>query len=76
MTKHRIDTALFVIADLEEAVTKGRQMLPNLRRRWMCKYGGLRTDIPTCTADQREELKKLKAEYLKMLNNLPLPAYD
>ncbi|EGR2272137.1 TPA: hypothetical protein N2902_000960 [Vibrio parahaemolyticus] len=76
MTQHGIDTAPFVITDLEEAVTKGRQMLPKLRRRWMCKYGGLRTDTPTCTAQQREKFKKLKAEYLKMLNNLPLPAYD
>ncbi len=76
MAKHDTDTASFVIADLEEAVTKGRQMLPNLRRRWICKYGGLRTEAPACTAREREKFKKLKAEYLKMLNNLPLPAYD
>lgn len=76
MAKHDTDTASFVIADLEEAVTKGRQMLPNLRRRWICKYGGLRTEAPACTAREREKFKKLKAEYLKMLNNLPLPVYD
>ncbi|EHV5554577.1 hypothetical protein K0W35_001197 [Vibrio parahaemolyticus] len=76
MSKNRIDTASFVIADLEEAVTKGRQMLPNLRRRWLCKFGALRLEAPDCTAEEREKFKKLKAEYLKMLHNLPLPTYD
>ncbi|MCQ9087359.1 hypothetical protein [Vibrio alginolyticus] len=64
---HGKDTASFVIGDMEEAVIRGREMLPKLRRRWVCKYGALRIDIPDCTPKQREEYKKLKAEYLELL---------
>ncbi|XEV13634.1 hypothetical protein ACBZ90_01665 [Vibrio alginolyticus] len=64
---HGKDTASFVIGDMEEAVIRGREMLPKLRRRWVCKYGALRIDIPDCMPKQREEYKKLKAEYLELL---------
>ncbi len=60
------DTASFVISDIEEAVIRGREMLPRLRRRWMSKYGALRTEIPDCTPQQREYYKKLKAKYLEL----------
>ncbi|TNZ90875.1 hypothetical protein CGK40_19840 [Vibrio parahaemolyticus] len=63
---HGKDTASFVISDMEEAVVRGREMLPKLRRRWMCKYGALRTDIPDCTPQQREYFKKLKKKYLEL----------
>ncbi len=63
---HGKDTASFVIGDMEEAVIRGREMLPKLRRRWMCKYGALRTEIPDCTPQQREYYKKLKAKYLEL----------
>ncbi|ELA6645756.1 hypothetical protein AB3A94_000790 [Vibrio alginolyticus] len=64
---HGKDTASFVIGDMEEAVIRGREMLSKLRRRWVCEYGALRIDIPDCTPKQREEYKKLKAEYLELL---------
>ncbi|MCG9699659.1 hypothetical protein L1D19_05870 [Vibrio natriegens] len=64
---HCKDTASFVIGDMEEAVIRGIDMLPRLRRRWMSKYGALRTEIPDCTPKQREEYKKLKAKYLELL---------
>ncbi|HHC7130480.1 TPA: hypothetical protein ACN37W_004313 [Vibrio parahaemolyticus] len=64
---HGKDTASFVISDIENAVIRGRKMIPKLRRRWICKYGALRTDTPSCTPEQREKFNQLKAEYLELL---------
>lgn len=65
--RHETDAMSFVFSDLEEAVSKGRTMLPRFPRRWLCKYGDIRLEAPNVSREQREKLKTLKAEYQEMV---------
>lgn len=66
MPKKKTDSARFVIHDLEQAVLKGRSMLPQMPRRWLCKFGDLRLDMPRCPMEQKQKYEKLKMEYRMM----------
>ncbi|MGD1456955.1 hypothetical protein [Vibrio harveyi] len=70
MAQSSKDVSAVVIEDLANAVAAGLNMLPKFPRRWLCKYGDIKTDAPTfskSTPENREIFKKLKSEYLEML---------
>lgn len=70
MPNSKPDISGIVIDNLAQAVADGVKLLPKFPRRWLCKHGDIKLDSPNFPKnfpERKEIFKKLKAEYLEML---------